>query len=244
MLARRAGQPRGLREVLDVRQFSRRRVDRYQNDTVHIILTTRSGGRLSMSREIRWTIVGALVGLFSSIGAIAEAQTSGTVEVTLQIEAVSIAVTGGNIDFGGPWGSNAALQAHPQESQREAIPPTITNNGNVDITSLVVAYSGTLGQEASCDSGAGTWAAHASSAASDRFVMRAWASTNTSITTFNSSKLPIDPATGSGNVLSVGNAPLAQGAGIPLQLEIVTPNPALVGATGCTIGLSVTASAS
>jgi len=197
-----------------------------------------------MSRQFRWTVIGAVVGLFSSIGAIAEAQTSGTVEVTLQIEAVSIGITGGSVDFGGPWGSGAALQAHPQESNREALPPTITNNGNVDITSLVVAYSGTLGQEASCDSGAGNWAAHASSAASDRFVMRAWASTNTSITTFNSSRFPIDPATGSGNVLAIGNSPLAQGAAIPLLLEIVTPSPALVGATGCTIALSVTASAS
>jgi hypothetical protein len=197
-----------------------------------------------MTRRTRWTIIGALVGLFSSIGAIAEAQTSGSVEVTLEIQAVSISITGGSIDFGGPWGSGAALQAHPQESNREAVPPTITNNGKVNITSLVVAYSGTLGEEASCDSGDGTWAAHASTPAADRFVMRAWASTNTSITTFNSSRFPIDPATGSGNVLAVANSPLAQAASIPLQLEIVTPSPALVGATGCTIGLSVTASAS
>lgn len=197
-----------------------------------------------MSRQFRWTIIGVLVGAFSTLGAIAEAQTSGTVEVTLEIEAVSIAISGGDIDFGGPWGSAAALHAHPQESQREALPPTITNNGNVDITSIEVDYTGTLGEEATCDSGAGSWAAHASSAASDRFVMRAWASTNASISTFHSSRSPIDPATGSGNVLSGTELPFEPSEAIPLQLEIITPNPPVVGASGCTIGLSVTASAS
>ena len=164
--------------------------------------------------------------------------------MTLDIEAVSISITGGAVDFGGPYGADVKVRAHPQGSVANAAPPTITNNGNVDITSLVVAYTGELGEEATCDGGTGSWAAHGSSTSTDRFVGRVWASTDATYSTFNSSSVKIPPGTGTGNILSGTNTPLEEGDSVPLLLEIQTPNPAVVGVDGCTIGLSVTASAS
>lgn len=197
-----------------------------------------------MSRRLRWTLIASFVAFFSSTVAIANAGPTESVSMTLDIEAVSISITGGAVDFGGPYGADVKVQAHPQGSIAEAAPPTITNNGNVDITSLVVSYTGELGEEATCDSGTGSWAAHASSSSTDRFVGRAWASTDATYSTFKNNASVIDPGVGTGNVLDPLFGSLEEGDSIPLLLEIQTPNPAVVGVDGCTIGLSVTASAS
>lgn len=192
-----------------------------------------------MSRRIRWALTGALFALASGVAAVAQAGTSEEVHLSLDMQTVSISVTGGNVVFPGVYGSNAFVRAHTS-SGSEAPAPTITNNGNVDIGSLVVTFTGPAGQEAACDGG-GTWAAHAVSTAADRFVARAWASTSQNIGNFNSAKKAVAPNTGSGDILA--NSPLAPAATVPLLLEIQTPNPAVNGTSGCTIGLSVTAAA-
>ena len=197
-----------------------------------------------MSRNARWALVAACWTLAAGIATEAAADATGSVSVSLQVETVSISITGGAVALGGPHGSNVALQAHPQESIREALPPTITNNGNIPITSLTVTYAGTGGQEVSCDAGAGSWAAHATTTASNQFVMRAWASTDAVYTNFNANALAIAPGAGSGNILAAGNSPLAAEEAVPLLLELRTPNPPVAGASGCTVGLTVTASGS
>ncbi|MCK9486036.1 MAG: hypothetical protein M0R73_04945 [Dehalococcoidia bacterium] len=171
-----------------------------------------------------------------------EAQTGLT--LTLSAEAVGISISGdGEYDFGGPWAPGLRLRAHPQITQENIVglPPEITNTGNIPITYIDLAYTGPTGQEAICDAGSGHWAAHASAVAQDRFITRAWASTNANLGTFNSNSEPVRPDTGTGNILQV--APLAVDASVPLLLELWTPSPMLAGAHGCTIGLVVTAAA-
>lgn len=186
----------------------------------------------------------AAVTLIAGVWAPGLAQTSATLSVSVQAEAVAISVTGGSIDFGGPHAANTTVQAHPQETIRETLPPTLTNTGNVDLSFVQVAYSGVVGSEASCDSGTTSWAAHASTAATDRFVMRAWASTSTTFSTFNSNAFAITPGTGSANILAASNTPLVEDAAVPILLELRMPNPPVAGAGGCAIGLTVTAGAS
>src|SRR5690606_13511073 len=84
--------------------------------------------------------------------------------ITVQAEAVGISISGnGEYDFGGPWGSGLILRAHPDTNQENVVgvPPTLTNTGNIPIAYIEVAYTGPVGQEASCDSGATHWQAHA-----------------------------------------------------------------------------------
>lgn len=197
-----------------------------------------------MSRRTRWSLIAVLLTLTFGLAGVAHAESTGSVTVSLQVETLSIAITGGTIDFEGPWGPNEALHAHPQESEGEVPPPTITNNGNVPITSVVVAYTGAPGEEATCDGGEGSWAAHANTTGTDQFFMRAWASTSVAYSNFIDAAFAIDPTTGSGNVLAAGDSPLEADGELDLLLELVTPNPPLAGSTGCSIGLSVTASAS
>ncbi len=168
-----------------------------------------------------------------------EADETGSVSITLSSEAVGISITGGAINFGGPHAPGAVLLAHPSGSA-QAAPPSVVNSGNLPIAFLSVAYDGPTGQEASCDNGDGSWAAHGSSAAQDRFFMRALASTSTSTSTFNSSALAITPATGSADLLATT---LAVDGTIPLLLQLFMPNPPVAGGEGCSISLTVTAAA-
>jgi hypothetical protein len=170
------------------------------------------------------------------------AQPTGEVTVTVSAEAVGISITGGAVNFGGPYAPNELLRAHPQESIRHALPPTVTNTGNTTIGYLDVTFDGPAGAEASCDSGAGSWSAHASSSAQDRFVLRAWANSSTNITQFNSNARAVAPSTGSGNVLT-GDTTIEASDSLPLLMELRMPNPPVAGGSGCSISLTVTAAA-
>ncbi|MEX1022725.1 MAG: hypothetical protein WD058_06215 [Dehalococcoidia bacterium] len=172
---------------------------------------------------------------------IGHADGTGAVLVTVTPEAVAITITGGEVAFGGPYSSGASVRAHPQPSVQNASPPTVSNTGNVAVTYLDVSFVGPSGEEATCDGGEGAWAAHASSPAPDRFTMKAWASTNTALGTFNDNAEAVMPGVGTGNILSVES--LAPAEAMPLLLELRMPSPAVVGGEGCSIGLAVTAAA-
>lgn len=191
-----------------------------------------------------WSALAAAA-LAAALGAAAaaHADSTATLSVSVSAQAVSISVTGGAVNFGGPHGANVTLQAHPQESVREALPPTLTNTGNTSLTFVQVTFSGPAGAEASCDSDTTSWAAHASAAGTDQFVMKAWASTSSAFTNFTNSAVAVAPSTGTGNILATGDSPIAQNGAVPILLELRMPNPPVAGSGGCTIGLVVTAAA-
>lgn len=178
----------------------------------------------------------------ASVFALALLQAGGAQEpvvVSVSAESVGITITGGEIDFAGAFKPGDHVRAHPQESVKHADPALITNSGNVEINYIDIAYDGPVGQEAICDGGAGSWAAHASTIAQDRFFMRAWASADMTWGAFDSSAERISPTTGSGNILQV--APLAPDDSVPLLLHLRMPDPLVSGGEGCFISLSVTA---
>ena len=175
--------------------------------------------------------------LVLSLANAVEADDSGSVSITLSSEAVGISITGGAIDFGGPFAPGATLMAHPS-GLAQASPPSVVNSGNLPITFLSVAYDGPVGPEASCDGGTASWAVHASPAAQDRFAMRAVASTSGSTSVFSGSGVAITPGTGSADVLSTT---LEVDASIPLLLQLFMPDPSVAGGDGCSIALTVTA---
>lgn len=192
-----------------------------------------------MSLRLIVSSVTASAVLVLTLFGVAAADDSGGVSITLSSEAVGISITGGAIDFGGPFAPGETLIAHPS-TLAQASPPTVVNSGNLPITFLTLAYDGPVGQEASCDGGTASWAAHASSAAQDRFAMRAVASTSSSTSVFGSSGVAITPGTGSTDIL---NTTLEVDSSIPLLLQLFMPNPAVAGGDGCSIALTVTAAA-
>jgi hypothetical protein len=160
--------------------------------------------------------------------------------VTLTTESVGISITGDTLAFGGPRGSGTSLVAHPQPgagAEPYLSAPVITNTGNVDIEFITVAYTGTLGQEATCDEG--SWAAHQSTPGIDRFAIRVLATSATSWSTFNSGASYIHPDTGTTDILS---SSLAPEAAINVPLQLFMPTPPVSGTGACAIGLAVTAS--
>jgi hypothetical protein len=193
-----------------------------------------------IGRVLLPTLVGTVFFALAAASLVA-ADSTQPLEVTVSAEAVAITISG-NVNFGGPYPANAFVRAHLQTSTQHAIPPSVTNSGNVGITFLSLSYEGPTGQEALCGGG-GTWAAHQSTTGPNQFVIKAWASTTTALTTFNSSSTAVHPTSGTGNILSATNSPVAPAASIPLQFILQMPNPALTGGAGCSITLSVTAAA-
>jgi hypothetical protein len=173
---------------------------------------------------------------------VAGAQTAGDVEVSVSTQMVGITVTGGDVDFGGPHPGNVPLYAHPNPAATHTAyaHPTVQNSGNVAITSLSVEFTGDVGAEGTCDGGDGSWSATSATAGVDTFWLKVLASASTDVSNLEGSA-KVAPGTGSGDILQPSS--LSSGSTIPLYLNLRTPTAATTGAEGCSIGLTVTASA-
>ena len=191
-------------------------------------------------RSVARSVALGIATFFASLAAFASAAPQGSVTVSLETQVVSISVTGGDVAFGeGPYGSEVSLVAHPTSTDGAAA-PMIANNGNVDITSLDLSYANT--PQASCDDGAGSWTADGGMVGTDQFTMRAYASATEDWTLFTGGSFPIDPTTGTGNLLErSSHRRLKPEEQVPLYLQLTTPSLAIAGGDGCTIELTVVA---
>ncbi len=166
----------------------------------------------------------------------------GDVVVTVSTEMIGISISDANVNFGGPHAGNVGLHAYDSAASH-ADPPSITNTGNVTITSLSVSYAGPAGAEATCNDGSGSWTAMPFGALGpNEFWMKALANPHeNNRTNAENAASTIDPVTGSGHILRGSSLGVDQST--DLYLIFRTPPSSTAGAAGCSIGLIVTASA-